>query len=116
MIERFTPEELDQIRKELKEVDHVSQKDKLLKPEYFRLVRALGFKQYEELRSSFSLFDVKNAITMLVDHALKNYVPNPRGKKSWKRSASVPDKMASKYVEVYGKIVDVLEEAAEPWK
>ena len=122
MIEKFTPEELIQIRRELNERDRVSQKDKLLREQYSRAINALDFRRDPELQNSFSVFDVKNALTLLVDHALKNYTvnekkqPNSRGSRVWKRNPLVPDEIADKYLAAYTRIVDVLEDISEPWE
>ena len=90
MIEKFTPEELAQIRKELREKDRVTQKDHLLKDQFNRAICALGFRRDPDLQASFSAFDVKSALTLLVDHALKNYTVNDRRRgnqrTTWKRN------------------------------
>ena len=120
MIEKFTPEELAQIRKELREKDRVTQKDHLLKDQFNRAICALGFRRDPDLQASFSAFDVKSALTLLVDHALKNYTVNDRKRgnqrTTWKRNPLVPAEIEGKYLDVYTRLVDVLEETSVPWK
>lgn len=120
MIEKFTPEELEQIRKELRERDRCSTKDRLLEEQLSRVISAFGFKGDPEMMSSFSTFDVKNAMTLLVDHALNNYVLNEKKtraqKRIWKRNAQVPGAIERKYLDVYTRLADVLVGASEPWK
>lgn len=119
MIEKFTPEELAQIRKELKEMDRSTQKSNLLYEQYVRAINVLGIKSDEELSRSFSSFDVKNAMTMLCDHALKNYELNQRkslpNKRIWKRTSSIPTGKEERYLECYTSLVDVLEKYSELW-
>lgn len=121
LIEKFTPEELDQIRKELREKDRVSQKDKLLRDQFSRAVRVLDFRRDPDLQSSFSAYDVKGALSLLVDHALKNYVINERhrsaaNRTTYKRNPLIPGEMEGKYLAAYTKLVDVLEEVSVPWE
>lgn len=121
LIEKFTPEELDQIRKELREKDRVSQKDKLLRDQFSRAVRVLDFRRDPDLQSSFSAYDVKGALSLLVDHALKNYVINERhrsatNRTTYKRNPLIPGELEGKYLAAYTKLVDVLEEVSVPWE
>ena len=121
LIEKFTPEELDQIRKELREKDRVNQKDKLLRDQFSRAVRVLDFRRDPDLQSSFSAYDVKGALSLLVDHALKNYVINERhrsatNRTTYKRNPLIPGELEGKYLAAYTKLVDVLEEVSVPWE
>lgn len=121
LIEKFTPEELAQIRKELREKDRVSQKDKLLRDQFSRAVRVLDFRRDPDLQSSFSAYDVKGALSLLVDHALKNYVINERhrsatNRTTYKRNPMIPGELEGKYLAAYTKLVDVLEEVSVPWE
>ncbi len=119
MIEKFTPEELEQIRAELKARDHMSQKDCLLREQMQRLSKALYIKE-KQANNCCVGNDVKAAMTVLVDNALNNYEQSShkarRGITEWRRRKSVPDLMAEKYLNAYARLVDVLEEVAEPWK
>ena len=121
MIEKFTPEELAQIRKELREKDHVSRKEFLLKEQLQRALRALHYDQVKMDNCSFVSAEIKNALTLLVDHALNNYMKDEAksrnaGKTLYKRNTLIPGNMEKKYLEAYTKIVDVLEEISEPWE
>lgn len=121
LIEKFTPEELAQIRKELREKDRVSQKDKLLRNQFGRAIRVLDFRRDPDLQSSFSAYDVKGALSLLVDHALKNYVINERhrsatNRTTYKRNPLIPGELEGKYLAAYTKLVDVLEEFSVPWE
>lgn len=121
LIEKFTPEELAQIRKELREKDRVSQKDKLLRDQFSRAVCVLDFRRDPDLQSSFSAYDVKGALSLLVDHALKNYVINERhrsatNRTTYKRNPLIPGELEGKYLAAYTKLVDVLEEVSVPWE
>ena len=120
MIEKFTDEELAQIRKELREKDRVSQKDKPLRDQFSRAICVLDFRMDPDLQSSFSAYEVKGALSLLVDHALKNYVINERRRNTtnqttYKRNPLIPGEMEAKYLAAYTAIVDVLEEISEPW-
>lgn len=119
LIEKFTPEELTQIRNELREKDRVSQKDRILAGEFRRALRALHFDQGKTEGGSFGIFEVKSALTLLVDHALNNYVVNEKkhdykGQKMYKRNPLIPGEMEEKYLAAYTKLVDVLEEFSVP--
>ena len=119
MIEKFTPEELAQIRAELKARDHMSQKDCLLREQMQRLSKVLYIGE-KQAANCYARFDVKSAMTVLVDNAMNNYELNPRkaekGVTEWRRRNSVPDLIAEKYLTAYTRLVDVLEEIAEPWE
>lgn len=121
LIENFTPEELAQIRKELREKDRVSQKDRILAGEFRRALRALHFDQGKTEGGSFGIFEVNSALTLLVDHALNNYVVNEKkhdykGRKMYKRNPLIPGELEGKYLAAYTKLVDVLEEVSVPWE
>ena len=119
MIEKFTPEELAQIRQELKAMDQTTQKASMLGEQFRRVIGVLGIKADDELSRSFSAFDVKNAMTLRCDHAMKNYELNRRktraNQRVWKRTCSVPAGKEDRYLECYTKLVDVLEKYSEPW-
>ena len=121
MIEKFTEEELAQIRAEIRERDRVSQKDRLLANQFRRALKVLHFDQGKTDSGSFGIFEVKGALTLLVDHAMNNYVVNERkrdfkGRKMYKRNALVPGDMEQKYLAAFTRLVDTLEEFSEPWK
>jgi len=120
LIEKFTPEELAQIRKELREKDRVSQKDRILAGDFRRAIKAIHFDQGKTEGGSFGIHEVKGALTLLVDHALNNYVVNDKrtdykGRTMYKRNPLIPGEMEEKYQAAYKKLVDVLEEISEPW-
>ena len=120
MIEKFTAEELKIIRKEISEMDRQTTKDLLLKEQFQRALKVLHFNEGKSNGGSFSTFEVKSALTLLIDHALNNYMKNEKkhdfmGRTMWKRNPSVPSGMEEKYLAAYTRIVDALEESSEPW-
>ena len=64
---------------------------------------------------------MKGALSLLVDHALKNYVINERHRSAtnrtpYKRNPLIPGELEGKYLAAYTKLVDVLEEVSVPWE
>lgn len=111
MIEQFTPEQLAQIRKELGMMNKNRQKDSLLHAQYARLDQVFPRRDYQ-LVGLYNWPELRQALTVLCDHTVNNYVAkqthrdcNPR----LARNNTVPAELTDRYKAVADEIIDVLE-------
>ena len=104
MIEKFTKEELEIIRQELKELPKAHHKRDLCKPSFRKL-----YEVYKH-RNDYNRFffrDVEETILTLADHIMCNYELNSQRTGYWKRSSLVPTQYGEEYTEFVNEIVDV---------
>ena len=104
MIEKFTKEELEIIRQELKELPKAHQKRDLCKPSFRKLYEV--YKHRNEYKKFF-FRDIEEQILILADHIMCNYEPNPQRAGYWRRSIFVPNKYGKEYTEFVNEIVDI---------
>lgn len=121
MIEKFTPEELAIIKKELGIKDEPSSKEVIVANSLHKLRMHLkGSFDDKESPMSTKGPDVQTAIYNLVDLATENFVTgystNKYGNHSWRRTCYVPDEKRDLYKEAYAKMVDLFIDTHEKLK
>lgn len=121
MIEKFTPEELAIIKKELGVKDEPSSKEVIVANSLQKLRMHLkGSFDDKESPMSTKGPDVQTAIYNLVDLATENFVTgystNKYGNHSWRRTCYVPDEKRDLYKEAYAKMVDLFIDTHEKLK
>lgn len=118
MLEKFTPEEIEQLRQELKFRDRSSQKSILIEDELRRIERAFDRNIYSPMEL-YPAYEIKGALTTIVDHATGNYAlkvrpthkkPNPH----YTRNVTVPVVKEDVYLELVHRIVDAVIELKLP--
>ena len=117
MLEKFTPEEILQIKKELGILDTRSFKSEVVAEHLYRLDQYMEtLPGYEDKDSPYSTkrTDVRFEIYALTDLILENFEPSTKknryGNRTWKRSAYVEPELREQYARVYGKLVDIYTE------
>lgn len=121
MIEKFTPEELAIIKKELGVKDEPSSKEVIVANSLHKLRMHLkGTFDDKESPMSTKSHEVRTAIYNLVDLATENFVPgystNKYGNHTWRRTCYVPDDKRDLYKEAYAKMVDLFIDIHEKLK
>ena len=118
MLEKFTPEEIEQLRQELKFRDRSSQKSILIERDLRRIEKAFDRNLYSPMEL-YPAYEIKGALTTIVDHATGNYAlkvkpthkkPNPH----YTRNVTVPAAIADVYAELVRRIVDAVIELKLP--
>ena len=114
MIEKFTPEELAQIKKELGILDERSFKSEVVAAHRYRLDQYMrSLPGYDDKDSPFSTkgCSVHFEVYAFTDLILENFEPSSRknkyGNRTWKRSAYVEPGLREQYARVYGRLVDI---------
>lgn len=121
MIEKFTPEELAIIKKELGVKDEPSSKEVIVANSLHKLRMHLkGSFDDKESPMSTKGPDVRAAIYNLADLATENFVPsyatNKYGNYTWRRTSYVQDDKRDLYKEAYAKMVDLFIDIHEKLK
>lgn len=106
MIEKFTPEELDIIMKELKELPHDKQKGTVCEDSN-KFLRDL-FSDQEEFKGIYT-FEVKDFIYSLADYVFCNYVKNKRDG-FYRRNPLVPKEIADEYHDFVWRVCQLMPE------
>lgn len=109
MIEKFTPEELAIIKKELGMLDERSFKSEVVAAHRYRLDQYMrSLPGYEDKAKGCSVHFEAYAFTDLI---LENFELSSRknkyGNRTWKRSAYVEPGLREQYARVYGRLVDI---------
>lgn len=120
MLEKFTPEEIEQIKKELGILDERSFKSEVVAAHRYRLDQYMrSLPGYEDKDSPFSTKGCRRIQSCSVhfeayaftDLILENFEPSSRknkyGNRTWKRSAYVEPGLREQYARVYGRLVDI---------
>ncbi len=121
MLEKFTPEEINQIKKELGMKEKLSHKQIVLKDQQDRLERLFPRRIYcAEGIGLYATKDIIDAVTLLTDHVLNNYVEKmkytSRHKgKHYVRCGNIPEDMENEFYRVYKEFVDLIEKNNVPW-
>lgn len=112
MIEKFTKEEIEIIREELKHLPKNHMKRTLCDKSIKRMFRL--FKTQKEY-GGIQHYEMVDAILLLADHTLCNYELKPQIKKKetlypYKRATLVHHAIANEYEDFFIDIVNVIEE------
>ena len=122
MLEKFTPEEIEQIKKELGIRDRMCHKQIVLREQQDRLEKLFPRKAYScEGIGLYCTKEIIDAITMLTDHCLNNYKQTDRTTvrhhgQRYVRHCNIPDDMEAEYLRVYTEFVDLMEKNNVPWQ
>ena len=116
MLEKFTPEEIAQIRQELKHYKPQSNKSNLCESDIKRLDEA--FADYRNKLGVFASSDLKLEIWDICDYVVCNLRIDTKkvGRNKYKRSSYVPHEDREDFRETFRKIVDVILEMKKPIK
>ena len=122
MLEKFTPEEIAQLKKELKELTSGEQKLQLVEDaieKVYELPKREGDSPYLRGYYSKPRKDIRNSLLALCDMTLANYTLKMRKTKNdthstevYSRRTGVPAEMANDYKEMCGRLVAIV---AEYW-
>lgn len=108
MIEKFTPEELDIIMKELKELPHDKQKGTVCE-DCIKFLRDL-FHDQEEFKGIY-ISDVRDFIYSLADYVFCNYVKNSNKRDGYyRRNPLVPNEIADEYHDFVWRVCQLMPE------
>lgn len=123
MLERFTEEEIAQIKRELSERDRKAQKSKLVENEMRRLEALFPRNKYQVTGSvSYrnTITELKEYLLAVCDHITHNYTlrakPTMRQKgEHYVRATCVPGEIEERYRQAFSDLVDVIEKHYLPW-
>ena len=107
MIEKFTKEELEIIKRELAELPKGEQKRPLCM-KYVKNLTSL-FRHRTDYPGISPERELEDAIFVLIDHTLCNYGINPNKPNRMRREVFVLPELKEQYVEMFGKIYDLIE-------
>lgn len=119
MLEQFTKEQIEQIRKELKEHDRKTQKEMLLDDEIKRVENAFPREVYSP-QGMYPASEIKLALFMLCDYCTNNFTVKTKSTARHRgahivRATCVPDKIAEKYRNVFAAFISVIETWNTPY-
>lgn len=107
MIEKFTQEEIEQIKKELQlKAPYNGSKKTLLEKQYTRIGQI--FTMTENNKKSYAKADVWDALVTICDHTLENYCVRETRPKRMTRYASIH--RIDDYRELMENLIDVIED------
>ena len=106
MIEKFTKEELAQIRSELDTLPKAVQKRTISHDSFNELAKlcAMNRKEYDGIY----FFDIEDNIFSVIDHAMCNYEKNPKREGKYRRRVAVPPELVDEYKEFVGEITELI--------
>ena len=118
MIEKFTPEEIEILRKELKDYNPKSYKPDVCADGIKLIDEAFPFNEYDAM-NLYARKELVDALYCICDHVTANYSRNTRGvhgktQYRLKRHSYVQESKREKYKEVFDKIVAVILENKMP--
>lgn len=123
MLERFTEEEIAQIKRELGQLERKAQKSKLVEQEMVRLEKLFPRGKYlvtgsVSYRNTIS--ELKEDMMAICDHITHNYTlkakPTARHKgEHYVRAGCVPGEVSEIYRQAFSDLVDVIEKWYIPW-
>lgn len=105
MIEKFTKEEIEIIKEELKNLPKDHQKRSVCHDSFMGLRKEL--KKQEDYTGIFNL-ELEDAILLIADHTLCNYEISPRDKKRFRRNNLIPNGMEDDYLLVVNGIIKII--------
>ncbi len=118
MLEKFTPDEIAQLKLELRNYKPQSNKTNLCEQDIVRLERA--FSEYRDRIGIFPSYDLKRDIWDICDWAVCNLridtKPGKFGRDKYKRSSYVRPEDTEVYRELFHRIVDAILEMKKPIK
>ena len=105
MIEKFTKEELEQIKKELKAEPKGIQKRTLLAKEIHETVQ--HYKTRAEYKGIY-FRELEDAIFLICDHALCNYGLNPNRGGCYRREIYIKPELGDEYYEMAKELFEIV--------
>lgn len=106
MIEKFTQEELDIIREELKNLPKDYMKRSLCSESFHRMYNA--FKKQDSYDGIYC-HDVSDALLMVADFTFCNYEKNPKNMDRYRRSTLVRKEYGEEYKQFIDDVVTLIE-------
>ena len=117
MLEKFTPEEIEQIKKELGMLAEPNSKCVVIGDEHAKLssVIHLMHEKYDDKKFDVIRSDLDKSLYMLTDAITSNYTDFTHRFKNrgWCRNSVVKHEIQDVYKEVYSKLIDVCLEYME---
>ena len=121
MLEQFTDEQIEQIRKELKEIDHKSQKQYSLRDQVERIENMFPRSIYTSAGNGlFATGQIKDVLFILCDHLTNNYEVKTKRTRAHNgqhlvRSSCIPDSVMETYRGAFTDLVNCLEKWNVPF-
>lgn len=120
MLEKFTVEEINELRKELKDYDRKNQKSIFIQDELNRIDAIFDREKYRK-KYIYPDRDIREALTTIADHITGNYVRKTRFTKAindthWVRATCIPADKEAVYKEAVSRIVDVIVDLKMPYE
>lgn len=123
MLEKFTEEEIEQIKQELKTRDRKAQKGKLIEQQMVRLEKLFPRDKCQVTGSvsyRHTITELKECLLTVCDHITHNYALKKKGTarcggEHYVRAAFIPAEVEDRYREAFTMLVDVIEEWYLPW-
>ena len=105
MIEKFTKEEIEVLKKELAEMPKDIQKRTLCHEAFMRLHKT--FKKRPNYDGVYH-YEMTDAMLCVIDNSLANYELRPRNNNKYRRAVFVNKELADEYLEMANELVDVV--------
>ncbi|MBQ8082250.1 MAG: hypothetical protein IJ240_10200 [Clostridia bacterium] len=123
MLEKFTEEEIEQIKRELKKRDSKARKEKLIEQQMYRLEKLFPRDKYQVTGSvsyRHTVTELKECLLTICDHITHNYALKKKGTarhdgEHYVRAGLIPAETEDRYREAFTMLVDVIEEWYLPW-